>query len=49
MLTVALTFRLSSGVVQADEEVKQKFKQDADKIGKECYDVHPIKEGKNYI
>jgi hypothetical protein len=36
-------------VVQADEEVKQKFKEDVEKLGRECYDKHPIKDGKNYI
>jgi len=36
-------------MVQADEEVKQKFKGDVEKFGKECFEEHPIKEGKNYM
>jgi len=40
---------LYSVVVQADEEVKQKFKADMEKLGKECFDKHPIKDGKYYI
>jgi hypothetical protein len=36
-------------VVQADEEIKRKFKADIETVGKECYEKIPIKEGKNYI
>jgi hypothetical protein len=35
-------------VVQADEEVKKKFRVDVETVGKECYDKIPITEGKNY-
>jgi hypothetical protein len=40
---------LYSVAVQADEEVKKKFKEDVEKLGKECFEIHPIKDGKNYI
>jgi hypothetical protein len=40
---------LYSVAVQADEEVKQKFKADVEKLGKECFEKYPIKDGKNYI
>jgi hypothetical protein len=36
---------LYSVAVQADEEVKQKFKEDVEKMGTECHNLHPIKEG----
>lgn len=35
--------------VQADEEVKQKFKDDVEKVAKECFELHPLTEGNNYI
>jgi len=40
---------LYSVVGQADDEVKLKFKADVEKVGKECFEKHPIKDGKNYI
>jgi hypothetical protein len=48
MLTLALIFRLHSVVALADEETKQKFKGDVERFGKECFESHPIKEGKIY-
>ncbi|PNF17863.1 hypothetical protein B7P43_G02241 [Cryptotermes secundus] len=42
VLVVAL--RLQSVTVQADEEVKKKFKDDLEPISKECLELHPLKE-----
>lgn len=40
-----MIFRLQSVTVQADEEVKKKFKDDLEPISKECLELHPLKEG----
>lgn len=32
-------------MVQADEEVKKKFKDDLEPISKECLELYPLKEG----
>jgi hypothetical protein len=46
---LALTLRLYSVTVHADEEVKKKFKDDVEPISKSCAELHPLKEGNQSV